>query len=184
MSSKTDQTEELKETQSDADLILPIYIAVDRSWSMGPKDNNAIDAANELIPTIIDTCDANPLVDYRARFCIIGFNAEPEVVVTLSRGTNMTPHAFVADGGTDFSKVFALLKSQILSDHVTLKRDGNRSYRPAVFLITDGEPNDDPTEAFTALKDPGFDLHPNVFVFGVGKTSRRRPSSSTRMAGA
>lgn len=160
------EIDEIEALQDDAKLALPIYIAVDHSYSM--KENDAIDAANALIPAIIDTCIKNPLADERARFCVIGFNDHAAVVSPLARGTNLAYHTFEASRGTNFSEVFTLLKSQIESDSRTLKADGYRSYRPAVFLITDGEPLDNPTAAFAALTDPNFSRHPNVSVFGVG----------------
>lgn len=165
--------QQLEVLQDDAKLILPVYIAVDHSWSMSPQANNAIAAANALIPTIIDTCIKNPLADERARFCVIGFNDRAEVVSQLARGTNLTPHVFKADGGTNFSGLFNLLKTQLEYDYASLKADGYKVYRPAVFLITDGEPQDDPAVAFGALTDPNFSRRPNLSVFGLGKNVPR-----------
>ena len=161
---------QLEALQEDAKLILPIYIAVDHSYSMSEKENNAIGAANALIPTIIDTCIKNPLADERARFSVIGFNDHARLVSPLARGTNLTPHTFEASNGTNFSEVFKLLKSQIDSDYTSLKADGYKVYRPAVFLITDGEPQDEAAaaSAFATLTDPNFDRRPNLSVFGVG----------------
>ena len=161
-------TQQLEVLEDDAKYILPVYIAVDHSWSMSPQENDAIDAANSLIPTIIRTCIKNPLADERARFCIIGFNDRAEVVCPLARGTNLTHHMFTADRGTDFSRVFTLLKSQLEADYLSLKADGYKVFRPAVFLITDGEPLDDPASAFAGLTDPNFSRRPNLSVFGVG----------------
>lgn len=161
--------QQLEALQDDAKLILPVYIAVDHSWSM--QENNAIDAANSLVPTIIDTCIKNPLADERARFSIIGFNDHAEVVSPLSRGTNLAPHTFVASSGTNFTALFTLLRDQLESDYATLKADGFKVYRPAVFLITDGEPICDATQrqrAFEALTDPSFSRRPNLTVFGLG----------------
>lgn len=160
--------QQLESLEGDAKFILPIYIAVDHSWSMSPGQNNAIDAANSLIPTIVRTCIKNPLADERARFSVIGFNDRAQVVSDLARGTNLNMHTFEASSGTNFSEVFKLLKTQVESDYATLKADGFKVYRPAVFLITDGEPLDDPTAAFEALTDPSFDRRPNLSVFGLG----------------
>lgn len=161
-------TQQLEALEADAKYILPVYIAVDHSWSMSPAENNAIDAANSLIPTIIRTCVKNPLADERARFCVIGFNDRARVVSPLARGTNLAQHTFEASSGTSFSEVFRLLRSQLEADYSSLKADGYKVYRPAVFLITDGEPLDDPASAFAELTDPNFDRRPNLSVFGLG----------------
>ncbi|WP_460990454.1 vWA domain-containing protein [Sinomonas soli] len=165
MSTDTQQLEALEE---DAKYILPVYIAVDHSWSMSPRENNAIDAANSLIPTIIRTCIKNPLADERARFCVIGFNDRAQMVSPLARGANLAQHTFEASNGTSFTEVFKLLKAQMEDDYSSLKADGYKVYRPAVFLITDGEPQDDPAPAFAELTDTNFSRRPNLSVFGVG----------------
>lgn len=161
----SDQREVL---QDDAKLILPIYIAVDHSWSMGPDQNDAIDAANSLIPTIIKTCKKHPIADERARFCIIGFNDTAKVVSPMARGSNLGEHTFEASRGTSYSAVFKLLKSQIESDYAAFRADDFKTHRPAIFLITDGEPLDDPSSAFAALTDESNLWRPNLSVFGIG----------------
>jgi von willebrand factor type A len=167
------ETQQLEALEADAKYILPVYIAVDHSWSMSPTENNAIDAANSLIPIIIRSCVKNPLVDARARFCVIGFNDRAQVVSPLARGTNLAQHTFEASGGTNFSEVFRLLRSQLEVDYSSLKADGYKVYRPAVFLITDGEPLDDPTSAFAELTNPSFGRRPNLSVFGLGHNVSR-----------
>lgn len=159
---------QLEALEEDAKYILPVYIAVDHSWSMSPRENNAIDAANSLIPTIIRTCIKNPLADERARFCVIGFNNRARVVSPLARGTNLAQHTFEASDGTSFSEVFKLLKSQLEADYSSLRADGYKVYRPAVFFITDGEPLDNPADSFAELTDPNFSRRPNLSVFGLG----------------
>lgn len=166
-------TQQLEALEADAKYILPVYIAVDHSWSMSPQENNAIDAANSLSSTIIRTCIKNPLADERARFCVIGFNDRAQVVSQLARGANLTPHTFEASNGTNFSEVFKLLKAQLEADYSSLKADGYKVYRPAVFLITDGEPLDNPASAFAELTDPNFDRRPNLSVFGLGRNVPR-----------
>lgn len=164
-------TQPLEALEADAKYILPVYIAVDRSWSMSKEENDAIDEANALIPAIIRTCIKNPLADERARFTVIGFNNKAEVVSPMARGSNLTHHEFVAEYGTSFTELFKVLRQQLEEDYVKLQADGYRVYRPAVFLITDGEPICDDRErasAFAALSDRDFPRRPNMSVFGLG----------------
>jgi uncharacterized protein YegL len=168
----TTDTRQMEAAQEDTKVILPVYIAIDHSYSMSATENNAIDAANSLIGAIMDACAKHAIADERARFCIIGFNDEAEVVSELSRGTNLVPHTFVAERGTSFAEPFKLLKTQLVADHERLKADGFKTYRPAVFFITDGEPQDGAgkaEEAFAALTDENFAFAPNLSVFGVGQ---------------
>lgn len=161
-----------KDLEKDAQKILPIYIAVDHSWSMDKTENDAIDAANALIPSVIDTCLKNPLADQRARFSIIGFNDQAEVVAPLARGTNLAHHHFTAESGTSYTEVFKLLRDRLESDYVSLAADDYEVFRPAVFLITDGEPmcdDDERAKAFAALTEKSFKRRPNISVFGVGQ---------------
>lgn len=135
------------------------------------NDDGKIDAANNLVPSIIDACLENPLADQKARFSVVGFNDIAEVVAPLSRGTNLIQHQFTASSGTSFTAVFHLLLDQLEADYQQLKADGYKVHRAAVFLVTDGEPICDEAErqrAFDALTAKAFDRRPNISVFGVG----------------
>ena len=159
-----------EELQDEAQRILPIYLAVDRSWSM--KDDGKIDAANELVPSIVDACLDNPVAEERSRFCLIAFNDEAEVIAPLSKGSDLPEDvALVPSSGTSYTNVFRLLRERIEADYQMLKADGAKVYRPAVFMITDGEPicNDsDRKKAFDELTAPEFAAFPLISLFGVG----------------
>ncbi|MEZ2188627.1 VWA domain-containing protein [Corynebacterium sp. CCM 9204] len=161
----------LDKLQNDAKFVLPLYILVDHSYSMAMKDecNQAIDAANDMIPTIMDVCSKAHNADERARFCIIGFNSKAEVVAPLSRGTDLQPHKFEAEYQTDYAEAFRLLRKRLEEDYYSLKQDDFKVYRAMVFMITDGQPTSDPTEAFNELKDPDFQRSPNLTIIGIGK---------------
>jgi len=83
----------------------------------------------------------------------------------------------IPDGdATYYSKAFELLASeiqvgvrQIQSEKVG--EDGYKAYRPVVFFITDGEPNDETSERnklFEKLTSPTFEYRPNIICVGVG----------------
>lgn len=163
-------TSSIMETlEDDKNKAIPIYLVVDTSYSM--KDDGKIEAANEIVPTVIATCKSEPMVDQAARFSVIDFCDEAHVVVPLTKGSAIQAPTFTASRGTNYSKAFAVLRKQIEQDYHTLKGDGFTLYRPFVVLITDGEPICEPSAryaAFEALTDPGFTRRPNMCVFGVG----------------
>lgn len=160
-----------EEVENDLEKILPIYIMVDSSWSMSPSQNDAISTANTLIPTIIDTCRANPLADVSARFSVISFNDSAELIAPLMRGSNLAHHIFTPQYTTSFTDAFRLLREALDSDINALLANGYLVYRPAVFLITDGMPTCDAAErevAFSKLTDRKYNWRPNISVFGLG----------------
>jgi hypothetical protein len=58
---------------------------------------------------------------------------------------------------------------QIQSEKVG--EDSYKAYRPVVFFITDGEPNDEASErnkAFERLTNQNFEYRPNIICVGVG----------------
>lgn len=161
--------------------LLPVYIVVDTSSSMnasGSSDGTGptlIDVANEIIPAIVEVCEAKPSVKDRLRLCLISFATTAQVVVPLGMKDDFVPvPVLTAQGGTSYGEAFRLLRTEIEDGVRTLNSSGYKVYRPAVFFITDGEPIDSGSErqaAFDALTDPGFRASPHIVMFGVADAS-------------
>jgi uncharacterized protein YegL len=165
-------------TEEDVQAFLPVYVAVDTSASMNQVTESGqlqIDVANEIVPAIVEVCEERPTVRDKLRLSLVSFNSDAEVVVPLGGKEDFVPPPVLsASGGTNYGALFKLLRSEIEDGVRALNTGGFRVYRPAVFMITDGEPNDpEPTRAaaFSSLVDPAFKAAPHVVMFGVADAS-------------
>lgn len=149
-----------------AQQVLPFYLLCDESSSMSGAPVQAI---NDSLPRLHTEIGSNPVVADKTKFCLIGFNHEAQVLLPLSDlSTVSSIPGLNADGGTDYSSAFDLLYNTIDSDVANLKANGDQVYRPAVFFLSDGQPNDDWSAAYQRLTDQGWPLHPNILAFGFG----------------
>lgn len=149
--------------------VLPFYLVCDESASMS---GDPIDAMNETLPELHHAIGANPVVADKTRFCIIGFSDAAQVLLPLSNLSEVTQLPVLeTTGGTNYSAAFTMLKSQIESDVVHLKSQGNRVFRPVVFFLTDGEPNSDWADEYAELMDDNNRYRPNILAFGIGNAN-------------
>ncbi|RKS68906.1 uncharacterized protein YegL [Actinomadura pelletieri DSM 43383] len=148
--------------------VLPFYLVCDESWSMSGEP---IDAINDSLPKLHEEIGSNPVVADKTRFCLISFSQQAQVLLPLSDLSEVTAiPKLTADGGTSYSSAFDLLRATIESDIDQLKSTGHQVLRPAVFFLTDGQPNDsaDWGVAYQRVIDPAWGPRPNILAFGFG----------------
>jgi len=147
--------------------ILPFYLVCDESGSMRGKPLQAINAS---LPDIHVEIGSNPVVADKTRFCIIGFSGTARMVLPLSdlSAIPSMPTLGYRTGGTGYGAAFTMLYDTIADDVRQLKANGDQVYRPAVFFLSDGQPNDDWSAAYQRLTDQNWPLHPNILAFGFG----------------
>ena len=147
--------------------LLPFYLVCDESASMAGVP---IDAINGSLPDLHAEIGSNPSVADKTRFCMIGFSDDADVLLPLADLSDVTAMPKLsANGGTNYKAAFEVLRRTIDSDVASLKGAGNVVYRPAVFFLSDGYPNDNHWQpAFQALTDPNWKYRPNVLAFGFG----------------
>jgi uncharacterized protein YegL len=154
---------------------LPVYLVIDTSGSMDEGNPPLIDIANQIVPAIVEVCEAKPAVRDKLRLSLVTFASDAKVVVPLGTKDDFIPIPVLkADGGTEYSKAFRLLATEIEAGVRSLKTADVDVYRPVVFMVTDGEPTDSETardQAFDELKNLGNGLAPHIVVFGVADAS-------------
>jgi uncharacterized protein YegL len=149
--------------------VLPFYLVCDESASMRGEPINAI---NDCLPDIHSEIGSNPVVADKTRFCVIGFSGTARTVLPLADLSAISAIPAIAHhrGGTNYTAAFELLYDTIVDDVGRLKANGDQVYRPAVFFLSDGRPNDKkwlvPHQRVT---HPGWPMHPNILAFGFGK---------------
>ena len=162
--------------------LLPVYLVLDTSYSM--QEEGKFDAALSFLPKLLSSMTESSSLSDKIRVELITFDDEARVELSLS-GLNEIEewivrnkkNPIVPDGqATCYGKAFNKLKSEIQTgvrqiQSETIGNDSYKAYRPVVFFITDGAPNDDLSErnkAFEKLTDQNFEYRPNLICVGVG----------------
>ena len=162
--------------------LLPTYLVLDTSASM--TLGNAFGAAFDFLPQLLDEIDKNAAIADKLRVEVITFDdgahsvfplGTSQALATWLKEKKQSP--IIPDGDrTNYGDAFRCLRQQIEKGVAQIRSDtynGNpyKAYRPAVFFITDGAPNDDAgsrDKAFRELTDPSFYSRPNIICVGVG----------------
>lgn len=156
-------------TTQEGDIVMPFYIVVDTSGSMG-RDIDALTAALIALQQMI--ADAPEISDI-VRVCIIEFDSEARVLVPLGSLEEAVIPTLRASGGTSYPAAFRTLKGAIDADTAQLRAEGLRVYRALTFFLTDGEPNQGDWEAefarlfhFDPETGTGYRWYPRFIPFG------------------
>ncbi|GAA0955717.1 vWA domain-containing protein [Virgisporangium aurantiacum] len=146
---------------------LPTYLVVDTSTSMAEHQ----DLLNGLVDHLVDAIGNSPRVAEFAHMSIITFNTAPHLVLPMSdiERVDRLPD-ITCRGATNYGAMFRLLKVRIDADIQELRDSAGRAVlRPAVFILTDGEPTDQAWSTdFGDLTDQQWRRRPHVISFGFG----------------
>jgi uncharacterized protein YegL len=147
--------------------LLPVYVLADESSSM----RKHIEALNQGLAQLHEALLGEPMAAAKVRFSILGFADDVQTRMRLAdlRRETKLPTLSVR-GRTDYSLAFGELRRRIPADVRTLKNEGYRVHRPAVFVLTDGQPSDDAwLAAHHDLVDPRITPEaPNIIACGIG----------------
>jgi uncharacterized protein YegL len=120
--------------------VLPVYVLADESYSM----REHIDQLNKGLADLHEALLGEPMAAAKVRFSILGFADDVQTrmrLADLRRATKLP--ALSARGRTDYARAFGDLRRRIPAAVRALKNEGYRVHRPAVFVLTDGQPSDD-----------------------------------------
>jgi uncharacterized protein YegL len=130
---------EYKERNADSEgqVIMPFYIVCDVSWSMKPDMGDLNKALGELHQQLLQ----EPIINDLVMMSLITFSHEARTVVPLAALEEISLPTLSADGGTDYSPPLREFHQRFTADRARLKGEGKRVYRPCIYFLTDGEPN-------------------------------------------
>ena len=144
--------------------VLPIYFVADESGSM----SDSVQMLNDGLAGLYDAMQSEPLAASKVRFSVLGFNDGVTEHLSLAQLAELEREAMPrlrASGSTSYLRLFDELATRIPRDVATLKGTHD-VLRPAVFFLTDGQPNSEPWEdAYQRVKE--LPAQPNVLAFGV-----------------
>jgi uncharacterized protein YegL len=145
--------------------VLPIYFVADESGSMAPH----IGELNDGLLALQAGLQGEPFAAAKVRFAIIGFSdrAESYLLPTDLRTLGAMP-TLAARGMTSYVAAFNELGYRISVDIPTLKSQGFRVHRPAVFFLTDGQPNRNEDWRAARANLLAQQAAPNIIAFGIG----------------
>jgi uncharacterized protein YegL len=149
--------------------VLPIYLAVDTSGSMA--DSGRLQAVQEAIIQLVDELLSSPMLGDQVRVGIVSFADRAELVLPLTDLTELRSlPRMSARGSTDFGSLFHLLARVIERDLRVLRSRNTVTFRPFVFLITDGTPTDGDWEP--AFHDFDGRTRAQLVMIGIGPAGR------------
>lgn len=152
--------------------VLPIYFVADESGSM----SSLMSELNQGLVSLLDALNKEPMAAAKIRLSVVGFADDALCYLSIAdlREVEKMP-TLTARGATSYSSAFEAILAAIPVDAKTLKEEGFRVHRPAVFFLTDGQPTDDGQweGALQRLKSPEFQERPNILAFGIGQADAR-----------
>ncbi|HET9692104.1 MAG TPA: VWA domain-containing protein [Acidimicrobiales bacterium] len=150
--------------------VFPFYLCLDVSASMAGAP---LDSVNEQLPLLRSAVGEDPAIAEVIRFGVVTFSDVARTVLPLADLSLVEVIPPVgAEGRTSYAAAFEHLRRQIEDDYTAGRATGDKWYRPAVVLISDGRPTDEEARwkaAHAALVDPSWKRHPNILAFGFGQ---------------
>ncbi|MGP4002733.1 vWA domain-containing protein [Streptomyces sp. 8N706] len=149
--------------------LLPVYVVADESGSM----SSYIGDLNAGLSSLHTALLGEPMAAAKVRFSVLGFADDVVVRMVLAdlRSEDELP-ALSTRGRTSYAAAFDELLTRIPQDVATLKAEGYQVHRPAVFFMSDGQPNsgEDWRAPHARLTDRAVTkAAPNIIACGIGE---------------
>ncbi len=158
--------------------LLPVYVLADESASMSRHAKEL----NDGLVSLYEALRSEPMIASKVRLSVLGFSDDVAVRMTLAdlRNHEGLPE-LITRSTTNYQAAFEDLLTRIPQDISTLKGDGYLVHRPAVFFLSDGQPNDDNWhQPHQRLTDKSVTAAaPNIIACGVGSVE---PSTILQVA--
>lgn len=148
---------------------VPCVLLLDVSGSM---QGEPIRQLNEGLQTFKDELSADSLASKRVEVAIVTFGQEVTVACDFTTAEGYQPPMLSASGMTPMGTAVNRAIEMLAQRKQTYKSNGVSYYRPWIFLITDGGPNDAGWEA-AAQKAMEGDKQKNFALFAVGVEDAR-----------
>jgi uncharacterized protein YegL len=153
-------------------VLLPAYVLVDESASMGPY----VDDLSAGLVSLCEELRAAPMLAAKLRLAVLGFSDDVRVhlaVADMRVETNL-PRVTVR-GSTNYGAAFSDLAGRIPTDVRFLRDEGYKVHRPVVFFLSDGQPTDFGWKrALAKLTDrQRMPAAPNIIACGMGSAERQ-----------
>jgi uncharacterized protein YegL len=134
-----EEQQQVKERDGEVgQIVMPFYVVCDVSWSMKGDMGDLNIALQNLHSAILD----DPVVHDVARLSVITFSEVARVVTPMGAVSESSIPHLSEEGGTNYGAAFECIARTIKSDRDDFAAGGYKAYRPCVFFLTDGCPQD------------------------------------------
>lgn len=137
-------------------------LLLDTSGSMNGAPINEL---NLGLRTFKDELCADPLAAKRVEVAVMSFGDAPRLVTDFTDPVSFNPPTLTASGATPMGSAIKDGLARLEARKAQYRSNGIATYRPWVFLITDGEPTDEWQSAAQMVRDG--DTHGKFLFFGV-----------------
>jgi uncharacterized protein YegL len=153
----------IKEDNPDPRIACALLLDTSASMS-GPP----IQALNHGLELFCDEIKKDELAQKRAEITVISFGGGARVEIPFTEGRDLQPRNLVAAGDTPMGAALNLGLEQLQHQKHAYRQAGLEYYRPWLFLLTDGEPTDEPAFASAAEHLRQVEAAKGVAVFPIG----------------
>jgi len=165
--SEPSRIEEVVEFAENPEPRCPCVLLLDTSGSM---QGQAIDALNQGLIAFKNDLVKDPLASRRVEVAVITFDNMINVMQDFITAEKFEPPFLIAQGQTFMGTAINTALDMIKARKAHYRTNGVAYYRPWVFMITDGEPQGEPTEIIDQASRRIIDDEANkrVAFFAVG----------------
>jgi uncharacterized protein YegL len=130
----------------------PVYLLLDTSSSMSGEP---IEAVRQGLKALLDDLRNDPVVEDITYLSIITFDSSANQILPLTELASIVEPVLTAGGNTALDDAFRKLEHAFNTELRKKGTDTQKAdYKPLVFLMTDGAPNDDSWKTYAKrLKD-------------------------------
>ena len=143
----------------------PCVLALDTSASMaGPR----LQELQAGLSQLKDELAADPLARKRVELAVLSFGGSVRLLTDFTTVDAFEPPLLRADGLTPMGGAIAAALDMVKARKLIYRSNGVAYYRPWVFLLTDGEPNDQWQSSAHAVRDAETNRQLAFFAVGIG----------------
>jgi uncharacterized protein YegL len=143
----------------------PVVLALDASSSM---HGTRINTLNEALRGFKNELVADPVASLRVELAVISFGDSATLLQDFVTLQSFDPPVLKADGMTAMGAAVNMALEQIEARKQAYRSAGIRYYRPWLWLMSDGMPNDRWEEAAERALQAECDKKVTVFPVGIG----------------
>lgn len=129
---------------------LPVFLLLDTSGSM---TGEPIESVKDGVQKLVEGLRQNPQAIETVYLSVITFDSSAKQVIPLTDLSSFQMVELDAGGGTQLGDALKLLKERIDAEVTKTTQKTKGDWKPLVFIMTDGSPNDDWEAGYNEYKN-------------------------------